>query len=78
MTFQMTKYVCTPCPYGMFKAEESTNPCTQWTNQQCPGASLGTRVSDSVCVDFPAPPENAVGVVDGGGWKCNAGYEIFN
>jgi hypothetical protein len=73
--YQMVDSLCEQCPYGMFKAEESTNPCAPWKTPACTSFSLGTRVKDSECVEFPPPPDNAV--VEGGAWKCNAGYEVY-
>jgi hypothetical protein len=66
---------CTQCPFGFFKAEESTGVCTPWTNRlsECSSFSLGTRVSDSRCIPLPPAPDNAL--VVGDAWKCNAGFE---
>jgi syndecan 4 len=67
-------YICLQCPYGTFKSIESSTPCTPWTDRSsCAFTTLGTRITDSACVVFPLPPDNAVAVSDG--WRCNAGYE---
>ena len=74
--YQMVGQACVQCPHGTFKAVESSAPCAPWTSRTCPAPALGTRESDSACVPFPAPPDNAV-ESEWGGWRCNAGYEIY-
>ena len=67
---------CQPCPYGMFKAVESTDTCKAWKDwtSECSSVALGTRVEDSKCVSFLQPlPVNAD--LYANGWKCNVGFE---
>ena len=74
--YQMVGSQCQQCPYGKFKAQESTNPCASWRTLECTSSSLGTRVKDSECVEFPPPPDNALAVGESK-WECNAGFELY-
>ena len=75
---------CVQCPSGTWKDLQNYDTCKPWTTDstlQCGPGKLfvqGTRIKDSMCVDFSATaPDYAVIQPGGGGWVCIEGFELF-